>query len=400
MEITQQSHNMQLSLREGKASSASTLEGHVEHPDKASLPGNDILLGRASPPSYEEIGFSPPASTTEIPGPSTSTPTDESLPPNITTDNSTGDSNHSTTQAVGSWHTQLQHLYTLLNNFRSEFNSKLEDLRTVIPLPSQKIPLEPVYPLAPTQSLNQLARDGGTVQEASKIALRLLRSDLQRLASTKVVAVAVNSPHASAGSSDDDADTDADADMQPSPSHSLMGFFEPCSSSPTEEPFKPSDHDSSSRGEQGPGSFASSSSASASSAASLGSRPGLSRVSSFSASAFLHREDLFTPTTLDGGHDTTSSFSSEDEEARRDSLAILGAVAAAAAAQDGAVRPHHNHHSHYYHHHRRQGEVIIDWQRFHAENCRESSQFSSCNACLGWRRGFERDATAAAAAWV
>jgi hypothetical protein len=224
METTQHSHNMQLSSREEKASST-TLEGHVEHPDKASLPGNAILLGRASPPSYEEIGFSPPA---------TSTPTDENLPPNITTDNSTGDSNHSTTQAVEPWQAQLQHLYTLLNNFKSEFNTKLEELRTAIPLPSQKIPIKPSYPpLTSTQSLDQLARDGVTVQESSKIALLQLRSDLQRLTPTKAVAVVVNSSHASAGSSDD-VDADDAADMPPSPSYSLMGFFEP-SSSPTAE---------------------------------------------------------------------------------------------------------------------------------------------------------------------
>jgi hypothetical protein len=343
MEITQQSHNMQLSSREGKASSASTLEAHVEHPDKASLPGNDVLLGRASPPSYEEIGSSPPVTTTEIAGPSTPTPSDESLPPNITTDNSTGDSNHSTTQAVDSWHTQLQHLYTLLNNFQSEFDSKLEELRTGFPIPSQKtIPIEPVYALTPTQSLDHLARDGRTVQESSKIALLQLRSDLQRLAPTKAVAVVVNSPHASAVGSDD-VDADDDSDMQPSPSYSLMGFFEPSSSPTKEEPFQTSDHDSSSRGEQGPGSFPSSSSSSASSSASLGSQPGLSRVSPFSASAFLNREDVFEPTP-DGERDKPS-FLSEGDEVRRDSLAVLGA----AAAQDGAVRPHH-HHSHYYHH--------------------------------------------------
>ena len=44
--------------------------------------------------------------------------------------------------------------------------------------------------------------------------------------------------------------------------------------------------------------------------------------------------------------------------------------------------------------------MLIDWQRFHGENCREpSSQLSSCNACLSWRKGFVDD-QAAASTWV
>jgi hypothetical protein len=221
------------------------------------------------------------------------------------------------------------------------------------------------------------------------------------------VAVEVNSLHTSArntDSSDNDDDKDGNAAVQPSPSHSLMGFFGPSPS--TTESFEPSDPESS-RGGQGLGSsfspYASSSTASASASsdsASLGSQSGLSRVSSFSASAFLNRDDGFTP-TLDG-YDHDRATLSSDDDAREDNLAM----ADAAAQEAGAVRPrHHHHHTHHHHHHHRRehlrGEVIIDWQRFHAENCREHSQFSSCDACLGWRRGFERaEGGGAAAGWV
>jgi hypothetical protein len=327
MEITEMSHNLQLSSREGKATSASTLEDHVEHPGKVSLPEKEILLGRMSTSSSKGIDFLPPTTTTEVPGPSTSTSADNDLPPNITTDNSTGGSDFDTTQALESWQTQLQHLYTLLDNFQFEFNFNLAKLRVGIPFPSQLSNETDCQ--TPGQSFNVLARRGQAIQESSGIALRQLRSDL---APATAVALAVNSHHIPAEKNDDSCDEDNeydDAVVQPLPSNSLMEFAEPSSST---DPFEPSGPDSSSRGEQGPGSlpascscsFSSSPSASSESA-SLGSRPGLSRVSSFSASTFLNREDLFEPTLDDDDHDRAAI---SDDEARMDSLAVPGASAA------------------------------------------------------------------------
>jgi hypothetical protein len=404
------SRRMQRFLREGKLSSSPGTRGvDTENPDEASSPGKQSLLGHASSPSSEAVDISPPGPVISEPSnPSTSTSFDRDLPSSITTDNSAGGSNHSTTQSLESWQTQVRHLYAILDNFQSEFNSTLEELRAGIPIPSQNTPIEAVYPPTPSQSFGQLAHDWRRIQKTSQTAFLKIRSDLQRLASsTTAVAVEVNSLHTSArntDSSDNDDDKDGNAAVQPSPSHSLMGFFGPPPS--TTESFEPSDPESS-RGGQGLGSsfspYASSSTASASASsdsASLGSQSGLSRVSSFSASAFLNRDDGFTP-TLDG-YDHDRATLSSDDDAREDNLAM----ADAAAQEAGAVRPrHHHHHTHHHHHHHRRehlrGEVIIDWQRFHAENCRQHSQFSSCDACLGWRRGFERaGGGGAAAGWV
>ncbi|KAM0700166.1 hypothetical protein Q7P36_000378 [Cladosporium allicinum] len=267
---------MQLPSRKGKATSTGTLEDYVEHPDKVSLPEKEILLG-------------------QVPGPSTSTAADNDLPPNITTDNSAGGSDFDTTQALESWQTQLQHLYTLLDNFQFEFNFNLAKLRAGIPF------------------LSQLSNETDST----------------------AVALVVNSHHIPAGRNDDSCDEDNeddDAVVQPLPSNSLMDFlllffffFAFC-------------------------------------------------FFGFGFFGFTAGEDLFEPTLDDDDHDRAAL---SDDEARMDSLAVPGA----SAAQDGAVRPHrHNHyhrrHHHHHHHHRQQnseGEVIIDWQRFHAENCRESS---------------------------
>lgn len=35
-------------------------------------------------------------------------------------------------------------------------------------------------------------------------------------------------------------------------------------------------------------------------------------------------------------------------------------------------------------------EWIVDMVRFHGENCSEGSDFSSCDLCRGWQRGFEQ----------
>lgn len=35
-------------------------------------------------------------------------------------------------------------------------------------------------------------------------------------------------------------------------------------------------------------------------------------------------------------------------------------------------------------------EWIVDMVRFHGENCSEGSDFSSCDPCRGWQRGFEQ----------
>jgi hypothetical protein len=397
---------MQRFLREGKSSSSAGARGvDAENLDKASSPGKNNLLGRTSSASFEGVDTSSPGPVIpECSNPSTFTSLDRESLSNITTNNSAGGFDHSTTQSLESWQTQLQHLQALLDTFQSRFDSKLKELRAGIPLSLRNTSIETANPPTPKQRLDRLSHDWTTIQESSQTALLQLRSDLQRLARTAVVA---NSLHTLAGCTDssdnDDDDKDGNAAVQPSPSHSsLMGFFEPSSSSSAEA----SDPDLS-RGEQGlgslylPSSFPSSSSASASSdSASLGSQPGLSRVSSLSASAFLNRDDGFTP-TLDGYALDRAALS--DDEAREH----FPAVGDSAAQQEGAVRPRHHHHNVHHHRHRREhrrgGEVIIDWQRFHTENCREHSQYSSCDACLGWRRGFERaggGGAAAAAAWV
>jgi hypothetical protein len=404
---------MQRFLREGKSSSSAGARGvDAENLDKASSPGKNNLHGRTSSASSEGVDTSSPGPVIpERSNPSTFTSLDRESLSNITTNNSAGGFDHSTTQSLESWQTQLQHLQTLLDTFQSRFDSKLKELRAGIPLSLRNTSIETANPPTPKQRHDRLSHDWTIIQESSQTALLQFRSDLQRLALTTAVAVTAvmaNFPHTSAGYTDssdnDDDDKDGNAAVQPSPSHSsLMGFFEPSSSSSAEA----SDPDLS-RGEQGlgslylPSSSPSSSSASASSdSASLGSQPGLSRVSSLSASAFLNRDDGFTP-TLDGYALDRAALS--DDDAREHFPAAV--VDAAATRQEGAVRPRHHTHVHHHRHrrgHRRGGEVIIDWQRFHTENCREHSQFSSCDAYLGWRRGFERaggGAAAAAAAWV
>jgi len=410
---------MQRFLREGKLSTSAGARGvDAKNLDKASLPGQNDLLGCGSSSCSEGVDISPPGPvTSESSNPSTSTSFDRDVPPNITTNNSAGGSNQ--TQSLESWQTQLDHLQALLDTFQFRFDSKLEELRAGIPLSLRNTSIETANPPTPKQSLDRLSHDWTIIQETSQTALHHLRSDLQHLASptaVAVTAVVANSPHTSAGNTDgsdnddddDDDDKDGNAAVQPSPSHSsLMGFFEPSSSSSAEA----SDPDLS-RGEQGlgplflPFSSPSSSASASSDSASLGSQPGLSRVSSFSASAFLNRDDGFTP-TLDGYALDRAAAALSDDEAREHFPAAV-VDTAAAAQQEGAVRPRHHthvhrHHLHHHHRHRREhrrGEVIIDWQRFHAENCREHSQFSSCDACLGWRRGFERAGGGAAAAWV
>jgi hypothetical protein len=219
---------MQRFLREGKLSSSpGTCGVDTNNPDKASSPGKQALLGRS-----EGVDTSPPGPViSESSEPSTSTSLDQDSLSGITTDSSTGDSGHRTTQSLESWQTQIQHLYAILDTFRFQFDSQLEVLRAGIPLSSQHTPIETAYPLISRQSLDRLAHDWRKLQETSQTAFLKLRSDLQRLASsTTAVAVEVNSLHTSARNTDDsdsDDDKDGNAAVQPSPSHSLMGFFEP-----------------------------------------------------------------------------------------------------------------------------------------------------------------------------
>jgi hypothetical protein len=264
------SRRMQRFLHEGKlSSSAGTPGADTKNSDEASSPGKEFLLGRASSPSSEGVDTSPRRPVISEPyNPSTSTSSDQDLPSNITTDNSAGGSDHSTTQSLESWQTQLQHLHALLNNFHSELDSELEELRAIIDFASQNIPIETVYPPTSRQSLDRLAHDWRKLQDTSQTAFLQVRSDLQHLASTTAVAVAVaaNSPHTSARNtdgSDNDDDKDGNAAAQTSPSQSLMGLLEPSSTSSTEA----SDPDSS-RGEQGLGSLFLPSSPSASASAS------------------------------------------------------------------------------------------------------------------------------------
>ena len=188
-------------LREGESSSSAGMRGVLtKHLEDASLPARNVLLSRASTSSSEGLD-------TSLPGPiisessdqPTSMPLDRHLPSNTTTDNLTGGSNHTTTQSPEPWRTQLQRLYALLDNFQSDFNCKLEELRAGIPFPLRNSS-ETDYQ-TPKQSIKFLARHGRAIQQSSETALLRLRSDL---APTTAVAVVVNSPYTSTWNSGSD----------------------------------------------------------------------------------------------------------------------------------------------------------------------------------------------------
>jgi hypothetical protein len=231
MEITDRSQIMQRFLREGESSSsACTRESHTEHPDKATLLTKKIPLQRTSALISGEDGSSTPGTaTSEFLSSPSSTSLDQDLSPKITADNPIDNSDQGVTQSLDSWQTQFQHLYALLDNFQSEFNSKLEELRAGIPLPLET-PNEIEWQ-TPRKRFKDLVRHGQAVQDSSETALYQLRSDSQRLGQTTAVVVVEKSPHTSAGDGGDNFHEKEDytAAVQPSPSHSLMGFFEPSS---------------------------------------------------------------------------------------------------------------------------------------------------------------------------
>ena len=367
---------MQRFLREGRSSPVATQRADIDHDDNVALPGRDGLNGRTSTSSSDQSDDSSPSgpATSNISSPATSLSTHRDIPLNIGTDSQAGDPRQGIDQSVDLWRTRLEHLYYLLDNFQHEFDAKLQELRAGIPL-SSRAP-QRLNSRIPRQSLNLLAHYGRTVPESSESALRQLDSDRQHLAATP----AVSALYASAGKSNV-GDGDGMAVQQPSPSSSLMGFFEPSS---TEAP-SPLEHDSS-RGEQGPGSLLTSSPLHDPPSSSEP-PPGAFRASlssSSSSSPISTGEEL---TQTPDNHD--KAVISGYDTSRKDSPAEY--VAAALTAQKAAVKSQH--------HHRRRhsrGEVIIDWQRFHTENCREPlSQLSSCNTCLGWRRGFDDEQAAA-----
>ena len=119
---------------------------NTEHVAIVSPPQRDCSLGRVSTSSSDKgtIYSSPEAAVSESSDPATSTYTDQDTIPNIAADSPTDSSNHSTTQAIDWWQTRLEDLYSLPNDFHSEFDATLQELRAgIAPLPIVSITKHP-----------------------------------------------------------------------------------------------------------------------------------------------------------------------------------------------------------------------------------------------------------------
>lgn len=230
---------------------------------------------------------------------------------------------HNIDEVIASLESQVDHLCSLLDNFRSDFRASMNAFRTTI----RNLPEQVGTDYNARQRAYLLHRYGQSIEEASELSLQRLNHDLSHL-------IALG---------DDGHLYEAYASTSSSLLSSLQLPSPPSSIATSHSTDPVSDEE-----------FAMPISSQTSE---IASRPQLTSP----------RQHLDSP-DLEAVVDSTTERLSDHGDLQH----------ASAEAQEEPVR--------------RRREVIIDWVRFHGENCREDIDIAECAWCIGWRRGFEEAA--------